>query len=716
MTPPSPGLGTVGRWAWASRHIGNRRSALWGLLFALLLALLGTLVWLAGRYETSQIQSRLDRDAAETLADIRSGLTRNIQSFQALLAGDRTPESWQLPAAELLREQREIMRLEWRSAALDVLGYADTPYRSPVFERLGRATAQADVSLACTTASRVSGPAYSTSYFMPQPDGLGFEMIDMCMPIMASGRLAGYTVATYSLQDVLGEMVGKQMARGQSLAFTEADGTRLALHGTPSRGNRVYVAQQLLDLPGNTLVLRLESRQGTPAFFPNVLTALVTAMSLALMAVLFLLVRDMRRRLKVEHDLGEALAFRKAMEDSVLTGLRARDLSGKITYVNPAFCQMVGMDARDLLNHSFPSPYWPPELAETYRQRQEIRLAENNLPREGHESVFIRPDGTRFPVLIMEAPLINAVGKHTGWMSAILDVSEQRRVEELSRASQDRLQATARLAMIGEMASLLSHELNQPLAAISSYATGSLNLLKDPSAADAAHEHEALHETGAGSAVREVASVSSHISADLQLAMTRIAAQAERAGKVIKSVHDFVRRRDQAREAVEPRALLEAVMPLVSLQARKLSVTVVIEVDPDCGPVLCDRTMVEQVLLNLSRNGMQAMRSGTAGPGWPEGSALARVLTLRVRPAASNERSSWVEFAVIDRGEGISPEVAEQLFTPFFTTKVEGMGLGLSLCRTVIEQHGGFLGFEPAPPRGTIFSFTLPAAPAPARA
>jgi two-component system sensor histidine kinase DctS len=385
----------------------------------------------------------------------------------------------------------------------------------------------------------------------------------------------------------------------------------------------------------------------------------------------------MRRRLKVEHDLGEALAFRKAMEDSLVTGLRARDLSGRITYVNPAFCQMVGMAAKDLLNHSFPSPYWPPELADIYQQRQTIRLAGNNLPREGHESVFIRPDGTRFPVLIMEAPLINAVGKHTGWMSAILDVSEQRRVEELSRASQDRLQATARLAMVGEMASLLSHELNQPLAAISSYANGSLNLLKDT-----AHLPPAA------------------LSSDLQLAVSRIAEQAERAGKVIKSVRDFVRRRDEEREAVAPQALLDAVMPLVSLQARKLSVTVVMTVDPQASAVLCDRTMVEQVLLNLARNGMQAMQhlEGTAN----------RVLTLQVRPASATGASGWVEFTVIDQGDGIAPEVTSQLFTPFFTTKVEGMGLGLSFCRTVIEQHGGFLNFEAAQPRGTVFRFTLP--------
>jgi two-component system, LuxR family, sensor histidine kinase DctS len=676
----------------------SRRWSLWALLVALVVALLGILVWLSGRYESSMVQSRLEHDAAETVTDIRSGLTRNIQTFQALQSGERTPGAWHAPAAEVLREHREIMRLEWRSESLDVLAFVETPYRTSVFERLGRASMQADVALTCTTARRLSGSAYSTSYFMPQPDGLGLEVLDMCLPIVVAGRLAGYTVATYSLQDILGELVGRQLARGVGLSFTEADGTRLALHGVPSRGNRIYIAQQLLDLPGNTLVVRMESRLGTPALFPNVLTALVTAMSLALMAVLFLLARDMRRRLKVEHDLGEALAFRKAMEDSVLTGLRARDLQGRITYVNPAFCKMVGVEAKDLLNQSFPSPYWPPELAGVYQQRQEIRLAGSNLPREGHESVFMRRDGTRFPVLIMEAPLINAVGKHTGWMSAILDVSEQRRVEELSRASQDRLQATARLAMVGEMASLLSHELNQPLAAISSYATGSLNLLQEETGADRAHA---------------AAPTPAPLSEDLQLAMRRIAEQAERAGKVIKSVHDFVRRRDQVREAVQPRALLDAIMPLVSLQARKLGVRVVIEVDEACEPVLCDRTMVEQVLLNLSRNGMQAMQALAEGAQPAGGAAQAeKVLTLRIRPAASNAHSRWVEFAVIDRGEGIAGDVAERLFTPFFTTKEEGMGLGLSLCRTVIEQHGGFLGFEAAEPQGTIFSFTLPAAPA----
>lgn len=675
---------------WASQRI-----SLWLVLLALLVALLGLLIWLAGRYEASVLQSRLEDNAAQAVTDIRSGLNRNLQAFQALHVRERGLDAWQAPAGQLLHEHREILRLEWRNETLGMLGFVETPFRKPVFEKLDRPSLQADVSLTCTSARRLSGPAYSLSYFLPQSDGLGMEVIDMCQPLMESGRLTGYVVATYSLQNLLAELVSKPLSQGVGLSLTEADGTRLAMYGVSARGSRAFVARQLLDLPGSTMVVRMESRRGTPALFPNVLTALVTAMSLVLLVVLFLLGRDMRRRLQVEHDLGEALAFRKAMENSLLTGLRARDLQGRITYVNPAFCKMVGVDAQELLNQSMPSPYWPPELANAYQRRQEMRLAGNQLPREGHESVFMRKDGTRFPVLIMEAPLINAVGKHTGWMSAILDVSEQRRTEELSRASQDRLQASARLAMVGEMASLLSHELNQPLAAISSYATGSLNLLQDEAKGDRAPDAVALFD-------------------DLQLAMGRIAEQAERAGRVIKSVHDFVRRSERVREAVPPRALLDAIMPLVSLQARKLGVQVATVVDDTCPPVLCDRTMVEQVLLNLARNGMQAMR-GCNDAATPAPASLQpdKVLTLRIRPAASNAQSQWVEFAVIDQGEGISGEVARQLFTPFFTTRKEGMGLGLSLCRTVIEQHGGFLGYESVRPQGTIFSFTLPVAAMP---
>jgi two-component system sensor histidine kinase DctS len=419
----------------------------------------------------------------------------------------------------------------------------------------------------------------------------------------------------------------------------------------------------------------MDGRRSEPALFPNVLTALVSAMSMALVVVMFLLAKDARRRLKAENDLAEALAFRKAMEDSLVTGLRARDLEGRITYVNPAFCQMVGLHAEQLTGQNAPMPYWPPEMVDEYQQRQAVRLAGNGPPREGFESVFMRQDGTHFPVLIIEAPLISVHGQQTGWMGAVIDISEQRRTEELSRASQERLQATARLATVGEMASLLSHELNQPLAAIASYAIGSLNLLKD--------------------AVTPAQTLD-----DVQMALRRIAEQAGRAGRVINSVHDFVRRRNQAREAVTPQALLDAIAPLVNLQARKLQVKVHTRIEPKLPTVMCDRTMVEQVLLNLARNGMQAMDQ----PGSSE-----RVLVLQARRSIAQGAADAVEFSVTDVGCGIAQDVAAQLFTPFFTTKAEGMGLGLSLCRTVLEQHGSHLAYEALTPKGTVFRFTLSA-------
>ena len=684
MSPMSPM--PEGRWPWRRWRTAWRRWSLWSLLVALVLSMLVTMVWLAGRYEASQVQDKLERDTANAVADIRAALNRNLQDLQALNAPDNDPAEWKTRAAELPQVRRELMRIEWRDAGLQIRSHAETPYRNVQWEdQLRTNNTHPEAVLTCTHARRLNGPAYSPSYFQLLAEGLGTEMMEVCLPLTQSGHIIGFVIGTYSLQSLLITQVSKNLPRTQEVSFTEPDGTRLALLGASWRGTRMFTAQQLLDLPGSTLVLRMDSWHRAPSVFPNVLTALVTLMSIALVSVVAVLVRDNRRRLRAERDLGDALAFRKAMEDSLVTGLRARDLQGRISYVNPAFCNMVGFTAEELLGLSI-APYWPPERAEIYARRRDNRLSGNAPPpREGHESIFMRKDGTRFPVLIFEAPLINAQGQHTGWMSAFIDISEQKRMEEISRASQERLQATARLATVGEMASLLSHELTQPLVAISSYATGSLNMLgSDDGAAGSAGNEAHLRQQ----------------LQDLRMAMERISFQADRAGRVIKSVRDFVRRRDQSREVIGAAELIDAVLPLVSLQARNLGVRVTTDIEPGLSPVLCDPTMIEQVLLNLARNGMQAMDS-------PE--TVDRELQLRVRRAAASTRRSWVEFAVIDCGSGIPQHVAEQLFTPFFTTRNEGMGLGLSLCRTVVEQHGGHLQHSPHSPRGTVFAFTLPA-------
>ena len=670
-----------------------RRVLPWATLVALLVVAQTLLVWLTVSYENTRAQEQVEAASAGVAAEVRQLVGRDLQGLQALLWNDPSATQWRADGQALLRRHPELLRVERRErrdggdragsggrVGRDlVVDAVESPYHPPLFERMRREDIDFETELACATALRQASPAFSRSYFVPQAGGLGVEVIDVCMPVLRAGVVEGFMAGTLAMQGLLAEAASPELLRSHELSFVEGDGTRLARAGLV-RGGGVYTFERLIDLPGQSLQLRLDSAAGSPRLIPNLAVALVLGLSLALGVVVVLLVRDVRRRAVAEAALAEALAFRRAMEDSLITGLRARDLQGRVTYANLSFCRMVGFAADEIIGRD-PPPYWPPELAGEYTRRQVVRLGAlgpSGDSREGFETTFMRRSGERFAVLIFEAPLVDGQGRHTGWMSAVLDVSEQRRVEELSRQQTERLSATARLATVGEMASLLSHELNQPLAAIASYAAGSLNLMNEP----------------AGSAV-DVA----ERGALLRQAAERIAEQAERAGRVIKSVHDFVRRREQAHEPIRSDLLIDAVLPLVRLQARKSGTRVEVDLPTPPPRVFCDRTMVEQVLLNLTRNGIQAMEADTP----PE----RRELRIAVRQT----HADWVTLAVTDRGPGIAAEVAGCLFTPFFTTRSEGMGLGLSLCRTVVEQHGGALDFRPAPSGGTEFRFTLPANP-----
>ncbi|RQO54660.1 PAS domain-containing sensor histidine kinase [Paucibacter sp. KBW04] len=683
LLPPAVPANLLRPWSW-------RRALLWGALTVLLLVAQTLLVALTLRYEAAREQEKVDQVAAEVAGRLKQIADRDLRGLQGLLWNDPSADPgprWAQDSAELLRRTRPILRLEYRNAQRLITRSTDSPYVSPLYLQASREEMEIETQLACAAALRQGAQQFSRSYFIVLAGGEGLEVFDLCLPQLRNGQGPSFVVATLSLRYLLEEAVSEELARGAEFSFVESDGTRLARAGL-TRGAGNYLAERLVDVSGLTLQLKVDSAAGRPQLIPNLTTALVLGLSLALFVLVFLLARDGRRRAFAEHALAEALAFRHAMENSLVTGLRARDMAGNITYVNPAFCAMVGFRAEDLLGQDSP-PYWPPEFVEEYRHRHKDRKARWSAgedPRQGFETVFMRRNSERFPVLIFEAPLLDAQGHQTGWMSAVLDVSDQRRVEELSRQQQDRLQATARLATVGEMASLLSHELNQPLAAIASYSAASLNLLTLEA-----------HDAQTPELVRQ--------------AVSRIAEQAERAGRVIKSVHDFVRRRDQSRETIGVDQLFEAVLPLVRLQARKSGARIEVDLPRPAPRVRCDRTMVEQVLLNLTRNGIQAMD----GEG-PEATPLAqRVLVLRARQT----EPGWVSIAVRDNGPGISPEVARQLYTPFFTTRAEGMGLGLSLCRTVIEQHGGALDFvnradqnagEPSG-RGTEFRFTLATPP-----
>ncbi len=634
------------------------------MLVALIAVAQTWLVWLTMDFQASRQQQRVDAITAEVAAQLRHRLFIDTQRLAALADSRQAPAEWKREAAALLLSQRELLRVERRDASLKVLSAVDNPLHKPLFSVLPRDQLDFATQSACIAARRAGEPQYSQSYFVPLGNGLGEEVMDLCAAQVTDAHLTGYLVGSISLGALLESVESPDLARNHEISFVEGDGTRIVRTGSP-HGAGVFVADRVVGVPGHSLQLHVDSASGRPGVIPNLSTGLVLGLSLLLFGVALVLARDMRKRSHAERALGESLAFRKAMEDSVLAGLRARDMQGRVTFANQAFCDMVGYGPAQLLGRG-EERYWP-----------EPTVSAERAGSQGQETEFVSSSGRRFPVMIHESPLLDAEGRQTGWICTALDLSAQRRIEDMSRRQQERLQATARLATVGEMASLLSHELNQPLSAIASFATGSINLMNDP----LLRPEPAL----------------------LLQAMERIAEQSERAGRVIRSVQDFVRRREHERLAIGADLLVEAILPLVRMQARRSAARVEVHVAQPAPRVLCDRTMVEQVLINLARNGIQAMESSAQG--------LEPLLRIEARPLGAG----LVEFAVVDRGPGVPDELRAQIFTAFFTTREEGMGLGLSLCRTVIEQHGGSLDFDnlrDAEGRvvGARFRFTLPAA------
>ena len=240
------------------RRLHRRGISLVGLVVALLV----TLVWLAGRYEASQYQAELESDTVNAVGDIRRSLNNHALTLQSLNAKSLSAKSWRLEVESLMGQHREWLRVERRDLQGAVSEFVTSPYREPLFDGSMRLSEQSEIIQTCVRAKRLNGPAYSRSYFVPQNNGLGFEVIEMCLPTLESGIPVGFVLVTYGLQDILASQLGETYGRRNEISFIESDGTRLAIHGTLPRSRRLFSATQLLDLPGNTLVLRMDGRRG----------------------------------------------------------------------------------------------------------------------------------------------------------------------------------------------------------------------------------------------------------------------------------------------------------------------------------------------------------------------------------------------------------------------------------------------------------------------
>ena len=277
-----------------------------------------------------------------------------------------------------------------------------------------------------------------------------------------------------------------------------------------------------------------------------------------------------------------------------------------------------------------------------------------------------RKDGSTFP---MELAVGEArVGVDRFFTGFVRDLTERRTQERRMQDLQSELVHVSRLTAMGEMASSLAHELNQPLSAITSYLRGAATLLKADSV-----------DTGR---VRE--------------ALDRSADQALRAGDIIKRLREFVAKGETQQSLENPGILLEEAAALALVGAKEQGIRVSLRADRELPDIVVDKIQIQQVALNLIRNAVEAMET-----------TMRRDLTIAV-----DRHGEYAHFSVTDTGTGISPEIAEHLFQPFVTSKANGMGVGLSICRTIIEAHGGRISAGPNAGGGTMFEFTVPFAAA----
>ncbi len=499
---------------------------------------------------------------------------------------------------------------------------------------------------------------------------------------------------------------------------------------------------------------------------------------------------DTTRRKQAETALAAETAFRRAMDDSMLTGMRATDLEGRITFVNHAFCRILGFEATELVGQAAPYPYWPLIEQDEHTRHLNVILR-GESPTGGFKMRAWRKDGSTIDVRMYVSPLIDGQGNQTGWMTSMTDITEPNRIrEELAAAHErfttvldeldasvsvmpipdpaahagpdegpddaaadllfanrhyrrtfgdsprahqtlvarmapaaewafaevfhpevgrwfevrsrhirwvdgslvqmlvstdvtrrreaedqhreqaEKLQQTSRLVTMGEMASSLAHELNQPLTAIANYCNGLSARVRMQLAQGARLDPQ-----------------------EMLGALGKTAAQAERAGKVISRIRQFVKRSEPERRTCAVEALVAEAVGLAEIDAQRQSIEIRVNLAPALPPVQADPILIEQVLLNLMKNGIDAMRR-----------CPRRELDVTV-----GFNGQQFEFAVADTGHGLAPEIVDKLFEPFFTTKSEGMGMGLNICRSIIESHQGRLWVDTNPGGGCVFRFTLPA-------
>ena len=783
----------------------------------LFLAAIISAFWYLRNEEVERETESLKRDTEIVQQQLRLHLIENqeqlVRMASELMKRETDIDDFVGQAQAFVRERPAVTQFVWIDANRKrKAGRWATLYRED------RAPGEADdPSLPDSALQNPPGVAFAQSRELRQPvysgtfiDAMGVPVIQVHVPLVARNTFAGSLMVEYSVEALLRHFVPPDIATRHSMSVVDDRQQILAGTVTPMPGQpAVHSAPIVYELPLapaiNGLLLRGQGYRTSIGLISNTLFWMVVALSVLTVWMLLGSWRHLRRRAQIQSALVQETNFRRAMENSMLTGMRAMDLDGRITYVNAAFCAMTGFSEAALVGRLPPFPYWPQDRVDEMGRLLQQELS-GRSPAGGIEVRVMRKDGSLFDARMYVSPLIDPRGQQTGWMTSMTNITEAKRIrdqlsasherfttvlegldasvsvlsvpqgellfanrsdrlwfgadagghalltgnldsgqavadaedmvdglsglpaqeltetgsdprevfvaplqkwfdvrarylqwtdgrlaqmliatditarlraEEQAAQQADRAQVTSRLVTMGEMASSVAHELNQPLTAITNYCNGMVSRV-DADSID---------------------------KPDLLAALRKTARQAERAGQIIRRIRAFVKKSEPQRQPAHARQIVEDAVELASIELRRRNVAIHTYVAQRLPPLEVDPILIEQVLMNLLKNAAEAIDSAQL-------TAPRRNIELRVVPRHTPEEGGVIEFSVTDSGPGLKDEVIERLYEAFFSTKAEGLGIGLSLCRSIVESHRGRMRaqnlYNGDAVTGCRFSFTLP--------
>jgi len=807
--------------AWWRRQSPARqdRFATLGPLISVLLFLAAIILafWYLRNEEIERETEAVKRDTEIAQQQIRLRLIENqeqlVRIAREIVTRQIDAHEFSAQASTFARDRPEITHVTWlsarreRRASVSAAGFQSETLMSgdgrdpsmPVADQSNAA------ELAFQAARERRQPVYST----PFSDYNNLTVFQVQVPLLDRTGFGGVLIAEYSVEALLRYWVPTEVASRHPVSVLDSRENTVASTVTPMPGQRVQRASILHDVPLtpalNGLILRGQGYRVSIGLISNTLFWMVVALSVLTVWMLLGTWKHMRRRLQVQNALASETNFRRAMENSMLTGMRAMDMESRISYVNPAFCAMTGFSEAELIGRKPPFPYWPPD-----RYEENLRLQQQEVqgrsPAGGAEVRVMRKDGTIFDARMYVSPLIDHKGKQNGWMASMTNITEAKRVRDQLSASHERFttvlegldaavsvlsvqqgellfanrsyrlwfgadpkghallagnqlaseagseteedtddyaglasqqltevgsdprevyietlemwfdvrarylqwtdgrlaqmliatditarrhaemvaaqqaekaQVTSRLMTMGEMASSVAHELNQPLTAISNYCNGMVSRVRDDN-------------------IRKE---------DLLAALEKTAKQAQRAGQIIHRIRNFVKRSEPQRQPSSAHSIVEDAVELAGIELRRRHVAIHSYVAQRLPQLMVDPILIEQVLLNLLKNAAEAIDNANLP-------ASRRHIELRVIPKHTPELGGHIEFSVTDMGPGLPEEVISRIYEAFFSTKADGLGIGLGLCRSIVESHQGRIRAENLYNGSSIvgcrFAFTIP--------